>query len=728
MSSIKRRIYIKKNATRKNLTDYEKQIICGSNLLIYNSFEHNKTNKEFIKLNKLNYEYDLNFFKYLKSPLIIKPCDNFYNFVNDSWISNVKLTTDEKYISKVDSFTLTQNKVFYEIIDIFNEISKSNSTSKEVINMKEFFDSAITYTPLQKSMNYMTECVNIIDNLLSTTIKNNVWKLLAFICKNKIVESNGSPIFFEIKPDDLNTSIYSIYLEPIRLPFDLGIFIIKNEDNQFILNKYKKYLSLIIHKISNNKFNLDAQSYIDVQIEIVKCFYDTTDSNLNSIYNKINKNESFETYDFNFEQFSKEMGFENTPDYFVVTNTNYFKKVTELLLKNWNTPKWRNYWKILYITQIVRFTKEFKHDYDNFNIKFVNKEYRPYDTVVNAIRLTLIPYTNLLSNLYVEKYKNEYSINYIHNMILDLKSVLKRKIENNKWMTTKTKRYSLLKLKNLKISVGIKDNDISITDPDLNFINNDIWGNLLRINEWKYKELMSVINKDIKEKLHITVVNWTSRPFVFVDLQVFDVNASYNHTRNEIFVPLAFIQKPFIDLEEGALEYNLANIGFTLAHELSHALDFTGSKYDYNGNLNDWWCENDKKIYLKFKENIIKQYLIFSKRDNQSLNMSDNSMSENFADINAVNICCEYLEDYQDKNQMPLIFRKEIFKNFFLYFANYLKEKTRKQFISSRIFKNLHALDEYRVNIPLSRVKLFKVLYNVKKGDGMYWNTDLALF
>jgi len=313
-------------------------------------------------------------------------------------------------------------------------------------------------------------------------------------------------------------------------------------------------------------------------------------------------------------------------------------------------------------------------------------------------------------------------------MILDLKSVLKRKIENNKWMSTKTKRYSLLKLKNLKISVGIKDNDIPITDPDLNFINNDIWGNLLRINEWKYKELMGVINKDIKEKLHITVVNWTSRPFVFVDLQVFDVNASYNHYRNEIFVPLAFIQKPFIDLEEGALEYNLANIGFTLAHELSHALDFTGSKYDYNGNLNDWWCENDKNMYLKFKQNIIKQYLLFSKRDNQSLNMSDNSMSENFADINAVNICCEYLEDYQDKKQMPLIFRKEIFKNFFLYFANYLKEKTRKQFITSRIFKNLHALDEYRVNIPLSRVKLFKVLYNVKKGNGMYWDTDLTLF
>ena len=108
MSSIKRRIYIKKNATRKNLTDYEKQVICGSNLLIYNSFEENKTIKDLIKLNKLNYEYDLNFFKYLKSSVIIKPCDNFYNFVNDSWISNVKLTSHEKYISKVDSFTFNQ--------------------------------------------------------------------------------------------------------------------------------------------------------------------------------------------------------------------------------------------------------------------------------------------------------------------------------------------------------------------------------------------------------------------------------------------------------------------------------------------------------------------------------------------------------------------------------------------------------------------------------------------
>lgn len=726
MTSIKKSLYIKKNITRKKLTDYEKQQVCGSNVLIYNSFERNNTTKELIKLNKLNSDYDAHFFKFLKLNPTIKPYDNYYKYVNESWITNVKLTNNQKYISKIDSFSLIQNKVFYEIIDIFNQISKSNSTSKEIINMKEFYESSQTYLSLSTSMNYIKECVHIIDKLLKEPLKNNLWKLLAFICKNKMVESNGSPIFFEIKPDELNTSIYSTYLEPIRLPIDLSVFINNNVDyNKDILHNYKKYLSEMVNKIFNNKFNLDAQTFIEVQTEIINCFYDTNETNETNetTYNKINKHDSLKHYNFNFDEFAKELGLINIPDFFIVPNLNYFKKVSELMLNNWNTPRWRNYWILLYVTQIVRFTSDFKKEYDDFNILFLKGESKPYDKNVNAIRLTLIPYNNLLSKLYIEKYKNEYSTNYIKNIIVDLKQLLYRKIKNNKWMSLTSKKSALLKLSFLKISVGIKNDDS--LDPDLNFINNDIWGNLLRINEWKYNQLIGLINQPI---VNLPIMDWTSRPFNFVNLQVFDVNASYNHLQNEIFVPMAFIQKPFIDLEAGELEYNLANIGFTLAHELSHALDFTGSKYDYNGNLKDWWSENDKKVYLQIKENIIKQYIVFSKRDKQPLNISDMSMSENFSDINAINICCEYLQDFQNKKDLPLIFRKEIFRNFFLYFASYLKEKTKKKFVNYRIFRNPHALDEYRVNIPLSRIDIFKALYNVKKGDGMYWNNELSLF
>ena len=67
--------------------------------------------------------------------------------------------------------------------------------------------------------------------------------------------------------------------------------------------------------------------------------------------------------------------------------------------------------------------------------------------------------------------------------------------------------------------------------------------------------------------------------------QSYIVNAYYTPTENSIYIPLAYLQKPFIDLEERGIEYNLAHIGYTLGHEMSHCLDDLGSKYDEKGNL-----------------------------------------------------------------------------------------------------------------------------------------------
>ena len=68
-------------------------------------------------------------------------------------------------------------------------------------------------------------------------------------------------------------------------------------------------------------------------------------------------------------------------------------------------------------------------------------------------------------------------------------------------------------------------------------------------------------------------------------------------------------------MDERGIEYNLANIGFTIGHELSHALDDWGSKYDDKGNLYDWWTPKDKKIFKKMQNEVTSQYTEFAKRD-----------------------------------------------------------------------------------------------------------------
>ena len=127
-------------------------------------------------------------------------------------------------------------------------------------------------------------------------------------------------------------------------------------------------------------------------------------------------------------------------------------------------------------------------------------------------------------------------------------------------------------------------------DPLLNYKDDDPWGNLMKMCEWRHQEAVKLVGKDIVD---IPVIDWSQIPPKFVGSQAYVVNAYYTPTENGIYIPLGYIQKPFVDLDERGLEYNLTRIGFTIAHEMSHALDDLGSKYDEFGRLNNWWTKND---------------------------------------------------------------------------------------------------------------------------------------
>jgi putative endopeptidase len=212
-------------------------------------------------------------------------------------------------------------------------------------------------------------------------------------------------------------------------------------------------------------------------------------------------------------------------------------------------------------------------------------------------------------------------------------------------------------------------------------------------------------------------------PYKLIGKQCYIVNAYYTPIENSIYIPLAYLQPPFIDLAERGIEYNLAHIGFTIGHELSHSLDNIGSKYDYNGKLFDWWLPKDKKIYEFKLQDIVKQYNVFTAYDNIHFDVHM-SLSEDLADISGLAICEEYLRDFQDKNDDVAYIRKLSFGAFFCYYAIQARQAIAKKAISAQLKNNPHPLDKYRVNCTLARLELFKNIYEVKKTDKMYWESS----
>ena len=99
------------------------------------------------------------------------------------------------------------------------------------------------------------------------------------------------------------------------------------------------------------------------------------------------------------------------------------------------------------------------------------------------------------------------------------------------------------------------------------------------------------------------------------------------------------------------------------------------------------------------------------------------SIGEDLADIAGFAICQEYLRDFQLKNQDILPIKLVSFEAFYIYFAVQSKQKISKKAILAQLKTNPHPLDKYRCNVPLSRSRIFRAIFKVKKGDNMWWNT-----
>ena len=310
---------------------------------------------------------------------------------------------------------------------------------------------------------------------------------------------------------------------------------------------------------------------------------------------------------------------------------------------------------------------------------------------------------------------NPDAVEYVKVMCEDLRQVFMRIIKRNSWLSPSTRKYALKKLEHFHFTIG-KPADM-ISDPDVDYTTN-LYDNLVKLMQWRTNQFIHYQGKPVVD---IPMMDWTQYPVKMVGSQAYIVNASYTPSKNGIYINAGYIQKPFVDLDERGIEYNLAHIGFTVGHEMSHSLDDLGSQYDYKGNLHNWWTPQDKKKYEAIQADVIKQYEEYAARDGIDFDASI-GVGEDLADISGMAICNEYLRDFQEKNNDIVPIRYLSSEAFCVYYAFQEKQKVGKKALSAQLKTNPHPLDKYRTNVPLSRSDMFRAIYNVKKGDGMWWH------
>jgi len=290
-------------------------------------------------------------------------------------------------------------------------------------------------------------------------------------------------------------------------------------------------------------------------------------------------------------------------------------------------------------------------------------------------------------------------------MVDALEKSLDEDIQSLSWMSDDTKKQAKVKLQAIRNKIGYPDawRDYS----SVMIKRDDLLGNVRRTTEFEAKRQIAKIDKPLDRK------EWGMTPPT--------VNAYYSGSFNEIVFPAGILQPPFFDKNEDDA-VNFGGIGLVIGHELTHGFDDQGRKYDPQGNLRDWWTEQDGKEFEKRVSCVADEYSNFVAVDNMKLN-GRLTLGENTADNGGARIALAALEhmivDDKTGKEGEKIDGYTPEQRFFLGFGRVWCEKQRAEYLRVQVSTNPHSPGRYRVNGVVQNMPEFQKAWGCKAGQPM---------
>ena len=279
-------------------------------------------------------------------------------------------------------------------------------------------------------------------------------------------------------------------------------------------------------------------------------------------------------------------------------------------------------------------------------------------------------------------------------------------IDKLDWMTDATKAEAHAKLATFRPKIGYPDKwkDYS----DLRVVPGDVVGNAVRtaqfIHDFELNKLGGPIDRD----------EWFMPPQM--------VNAYYNPELNEIVFPAAILQPPFFDMSaDDAVNYGA--IGAVIGHEISHGFDDKGSQYDGDGNLRNWWTDEDHEAFEAKTKALVEQYAAYEPVEGHQVN-GELTLGENIADVSGLAVAYRAYLRSLDGAPAPVIDGLTGPQRFFAGYAQVWRAKTRPEETIRRTAIDPHSPPEFRVLGVLVNSDEFIEAFDVQAGDGMWREPD----
>ncbi len=524
----------------------------------------------------------------------------------------------------------------------------------------------------------------------------------------------ASPFFSAgIQEDLANSTQYAMYIGSTGLGLgDRDYYLLNDKRNKEVREAYKKLIvtDMRLAGYSQKAANRIMKNVMKVETALADSAWTREQSrNIPAMYNPRTFAQLEELYpNFPWNRFFIEtMGIES-PQTVIVTEqssmaqaNNLFASLTEREIKD--------YYLWLYVSQASgALSDAFTDAAFEFN-KVMNgvQQQRPrWKRALDSVEGLM---GEAIGQLYVEKYFPASSKEYMIQLVENLRNALGKHIINLAWMSDDTKLAAIKKLNAFTVKIGYpdqwKDYSTMTIDPTLSYYEN-------RHNAamWHQAEQLAKWGKPVDR------TEWGMTPQT--------VNAYYNPLANEIVFPAGILQAPFFDAQSSDAE-NYGGIGVVIGHEMTHGFDDQGRNFDANGNMTNWWTEEDSEAFGKMAQVLVEQFNQIEVLPGLNAN-GEYTLGENIADQGGLRVAYTAFLDSQKKKGVDINSPEANIDGFtpaqvfYLNYANLWAQNVREEAIRSLTISDVHSLGKWRVNATLRNLVPFFEAFGIQEGDPMF--------
>jgi len=630
----------------------------------------------------------------------VSPKEDFYNYVNGNWVKTNTIPDDE---SRWGGFGVLRKSTRQDVLDILNTSKElgtykaGSDQQKALLIFESELDTVARNEAGIKPLQPLLDKINGIKNL------NDMQTVYA-----KTLGVGAPFAGIGANPDLNNSSMNTAWVFPGGLGLQRDYYLDQDEKTKEIREKYVDHTARMLQFInySETDARAAAEKILALETQLAEPRLDKVASRDIRNFNNPTALTDLQAMApaINWQKLMTDMGIEKKVDTLLVMQPKYMKAMNAFLkstpiedvktLMTWNTL---NNAAGLLTTEMNKANWDFYSKTLNGSKAQRPAEERALGTVDGSVG-------EAVGQLYVQaKFPPEAKEN-AEKMIANVIKAFQNRINKLDWMTEETKKKAIEKLDKFTVKIAYPDEWEDYSSMQVKE-GNSYAENMLAVGEWSQKKNIAEINEPVDKS------KWGMAPQT--------VNAYFNPLNNEIVFPAAILQPPFYNYTADEA-VNYGGIGAVIGHEISHAFDDSGARFDGDGNVNNWWTPEDLEKFESRGKALADQYSAIEVLDSVYIN-GPFTLGENIGDLGGVLGAYDGLQLlYEEEGRPEDIDGFTAEQRFFMSWATVWRTLTREDALRTQIKTDPHSPGIIRATQPLKNIDAFYEAFDIKEGDAMY--------